>query len=672
MTRLADPSYFLGGSYEVAQFSPDGSRFVIVLRNGDLATNSNTYTMYLFQTKSALNSPKPEIVTKMTSSSNVPGIRSVIWLADNRHIAFLGVKGDAGAQVFLVDVDSHRLHQKTHHRTEIQLFSISGNGKELAFAAAPLEGEQVATESGTPRIVTSRSLSDMLFGNQKQRDYGFDLYVAGKSEKKISLPSTNRLGLQNAISVSPDGKAAIVTADYRSIPTSWQAYKDDRIRALLQQHVQSNASTGVHQMFLIDITSGNVSPVADAPAPFPAQIHWAQDARSVYLKTYLPLESDPQRPCPSACATDVVQLQLRLTGRQIRRMTAQEWDQELPKRSSLPLAITLEEDPNTPAKIFASLPSEDKKVMLFDLNPQFSQLEFGKVDQITFSVQGINVIAGLYYPPHYVPGVRYPLIIQTHGFDRKRFSMDGSNEWSSAFAARPLAAKGFLVLQMLEYESEADHEKARMAPSLGANKLQRAKELVKLSYEAAVDALDRRGIIDRDQVGITGFSRTVMFTAYALTHSAYAFKAGVLTAGIDAGWYQYLTYGVQEIVEDNGGESPFTKDGLTTWINESPSFSMDRVSTPMRIVALSESNLLEMWEWYAALRAQNKPVELVELPEAVHLLERPKDRLASMQGIVDWFQFWMQGVEDPDPSKHAQYERWQVLRSQQVVRQPAP
>jgi len=30
---------------------------------------------------------------------------------------------------------------------------------------------------------------------------------------------------------------------------------------------------------------------------------------------------------------------------------------------------------------------------------------------------------------------------------------------------------------------------------------------------------------------------------------------------------------------------------------------------------------------------------------------------------LDWFSFWLQGSEDPDPEKAEQYARWRVLRS---------
>ncbi len=33
--------------------------------------------------------------------------------------------------------------------------------------------------------------------------------------------------------------------------------------------------------------------------------------------------------------------------------------------------------------------------------------------------------------------------------------------------------------------------------------------------------------------------------------------------------------------------------------------------------------------------------------------------------MVDWFRFWLQGYEDPDPAKAEQYKRWRELRKLQ-------
>ena len=42
---------------------------------------------------------------------------------------------------------------------------------------------------------------------------------------------------------------------------------------------------------------------------------------------------------------------------------------------------------------------------------------------------------------------------------------------------------------------------------------------------------------------------------------------------------------------------------------------------------------------------------------------QPVHRLAIYVRNVDWFDFWLKGVEDPAPAKAGQYERWLLLRA---------
>lgn len=48
-----------------------------------------------------------------------------------------------------------------------------------------------------------------------------------------------------------------------------------------------------------------------------------------------------------------------------------------------------------------------------------------------------------------------------------------------------------------------------------------------------------------------------------------------------------------------------------------------------------------------------------------HVLTNPEARMASQGGSVDWFRFWLQGYEDPNPAKAEQYKRWRELRKMQ-------
>jgi dipeptidyl aminopeptidase/acylaminoacyl peptidase len=197
---------------------------------------------------------------------------------------------------------------------------------------------------------------------------------------------------------------------------------------------------------------------------------------------------------------------------------------------------------------------------------------------------------------------------------------------------------------------------------------QAARNLNTAVYEGAVKYLDERGLVDRERVGIIGFSRTVSDVAYTLTHSKFHFSAATLVDGVDGGYFQYIALPLVagEFNEINGGASPFG-EGLSTWIKESPSFSLDRINTPVQLVALQPLSILESWEWYVGLSLQNKPVDLLFFPDASHMISRPRERMAAMKSLLDWFRFWLKGEEDDDPGKAQQYIRWRQLRAEQVA-----
>ncbi len=179
------------------------------------------------------------------------------------------------------------------------------------------------------------------------------------------------------------------------------------------------------------------------------------------------------------------------------------------------------------------------------------------------------------------------------------------------------------------------------------------------------------------RVGIVGFSRTCFYTMAALASGAIPFRAATITDGFNYGYWQYLAY-TDSYGDLNArdaeailGARPFGS-GLSKWIERSPEFNLANVSAPLQVVALGRTSLISMWEPYAALRHLNKPVDLIVLPnDSTHVLTNPGQRVTSQGGTIDWFRFWLQGYEDPDPSKREQYVRWAKLRALQGNR-PRP
>jgi hypothetical protein len=72
-----------------------------------------------------------------------------------------------------------------------------------------------------------------------------------------------------------------------------------------------------------------------------------------------------------------------------------------------------------------------------------------------------------------------------------------------------------------------------------------------------------------------------------------------------------------------------------------------------------------LWDWYVGLRRLGKPVEYWSFPDITHDVFKIDERMRINQLAVDWFRFWLQGEEDPEPGKAGQFARWRTWRQQQ-------
>jgi hypothetical protein len=49
-------------------------------------------------------------------------------------------------------------------------------------------------------------------------------------------------------------------------------------------------------------------------------------------------------------------------------------------------------------------------------------------------------------------------------------------------------------------------------------------------------------------------------------------------------------------------------------------------------------------------------------PYEAHNKFQPRHKLAVYERNVDWFRFWLQGYEDPNPKKTGQYRIWREMK----------
>src|SRR5712692_77094 len=138
MTRFGDPLYDAGADSKgkVAQFSPDGKHFVVLIKHGNLSNNTNDYSMLLFQTIHVFESPTPQVIISFSSSSNRPGIQRIKWL-DNETIMFLAENPSEHQQLYSLNFITGKLEQLTHHPTNLLTYVINPKSWRCFFVAEP-------------------------------------------------------------------------------------------------------------------------------------------------------------------------------------------------------------------------------------------------------------------------------------------------------------------------------------------------------------------------------------------------------------------------------------------------------------------------------------------------------------------------------------------------------
>lgn len=316
------------------------------------------------------------------------------------------------------------------------------------------------------------------------------------------------------------------------------------------------------------------------------------------------------------------------------------------------ITVSIHQDLNQPPALWATDSHTGVSKELWNPNPQLTTLELGHASVFHWrDPSGYLWTAGLLKPYGYLPGHRYPLVIQTHGFDPHEFLVDGS--YTTGFAAQSLAAVGIMVLQM-----EDRHDRHLMPVSQEATSFASG-------CAAAIQQLITDGLVDSSEIGMIGFSRASWYVETALEMYPKLFKAATIIDGIDQGYVSYILLcpGLPSCKNDhqvaNGGP-PFGKD-LYHWMTVAPSFNLNKIETPLRIEAIRWYSILEEWEIYSSLYQQGKPVDLIYIPDGQHILQQPQQRFRSQQGNVDWFRFWLQGYKAPDAEIKGEYQRWKSL-----------
>jgi dipeptidyl aminopeptidase/acylaminoacyl peptidase len=724
-TRVLEDYDVLTSGATPVSISPDQKTILIRLVQGDIQTNTVMMTVLgsALDSAGAVSSlhsvavlhssglgAKDSIIGPWVNSN--PNYNRIAWL-DGRHVAFIWSDPQGVNQVVSLDLDDGHITARTHHSTQVMNFAIGSDGSILYTAQAPHDqsSSQPLLRSGF--VVPERSDFYGLLRGFLDGTSLFDLYWNSNWYLQRS-PSAKPLQIKvgghdqdlspfSLLKISPDSRYALVSAAGFGAPTSWSSYKG-KLQRLFVDAISSrntSAARNVASYFVLDMQSGSTRRLWNAPQNLDDDVSWAPDSRKVLITgTYLPVDdADEAGRAGAAVAVvdttngtyeklpvttlrdayfhgiwhsqDLVEIQS-----QSRERTSvdeayfhkdKSWNRAIgPGDSQKNLGVTFElrQTLTTPPAIYARNQRTGKETLLLDPNPHLlDRFALGNVQYLTGTLPSGDVWqATVYYPTNYLAGRRYPLVIQSdYGvFPTANFSLYGLRDAGTGpspiapSVAQMLANRQIMVVEASVRAKDHQSHFETEAPRNQA------------AWETIVRMLDRKGMIDKTRVGISGFSRNGYYIEYALTHSRFPWAAAIAADNYDP---SYMTAGIAlkwDIQNsDSNGAPPFGK-GLDRWLKAAPGFNVEKIRSPLMLEAQTGGITALSWFWEILSRLEylHYPVELWAIPDyehAIHNTQNPRQILAVEHRVIDWFEFWLTGYEDSDSNKRAQYAHWERL-----------
>jgi dipeptidyl aminopeptidase/acylaminoacyl peptidase len=701
-------------------FSPDGNYFVVKTERGRLDVNRVEDEVRFYRNHDVKNSldhsesPQPSPVWTFARTGKKGGvIGGWRWLADSSGVAFLEPSENGNHRLVVADLKNKKVEPLTSETEMVKAFDIRDRQHYVYTVAGPTGQEKKKAEREAASAVgTGRSLFELILP-----DDPITALIAPSSISLWAVIGSKRFEVKKdgaplanfgSFALSPDGKSLATTLPVLDVPSAWETLYSPPPYTVSKNRIHAGhydaRSSHVHQYVRVDLETGAIRSLTDAPLADDAgwiaigDPSWSSDGHEILLpNTFLKSKANaPSRPCvavlevSSGASTCVEVLKAHKTETSVEegyhviygarfasgtdrvmvafishedrsfrttdyQRTNGSWQGVKELKGSFPaeengLNVRVEQGLNDPPVLVAA--NKETSQVILDPNPQLKGIELGEASIYTWKDgEGREWKGGFYKPVNYKPGQRYPLVIQTHGFSESEFRPSGV--FPTAFAARALAAKGIMVLQTV-----AGASCPIITPEEGPCAV--------AMFESAANQLVLDGLVDRERIGIIGFSRTCFSVMEMLTAGSLHLKAASITDGVMFDYLEYILFTDRVSSEADRviGAPPFG-EGLQLWLKRSTGFNLDKVATPLLVVGEGPISLLSMWQPYAALRYLHKPVDLIMLNTDEHVLTNPAVRMASQGGSVDWFRFWLQNYEDPDPAKAGQYERWRGLRKLQ-------
>ena len=616
----------LGRSVNVTnpRLSPDGKNALVILVRTNYADNR-------FERSLAIVDVATGTVRELT-----PSRRNVVaaeWSPDGASVSFVDREDDKPGQLYVLPLSGGEARKVTDVKTGVSGYAWRPDGRAFAFltedtvvvatgedkhnksfevhdnmyldraATQPTHVWTIGVEGGTATRITSgvRSVTNVRWTTDgtrlvlatRPRAESGELIRAGLVVRDVATGAERSLtetpGVAGGGMVSPDGKQV---AFARSRGKELYFHPDGTFIAPLDGGAERDVSTGV------DRDPGSIQWLADGSG----LIIIAPD--STRSRAFLqPLTGAPRR--LNWGAIDAGEVNVGTTG----AMLVVGWEPNRPLELSLP----------------RQFPGRPRRVTNF--NAELAALSSGKSEAITWQgPDGYTLNGVVTYPPDYVAGKKYPLVLEIHGGPMGT-STDG---WNTAHQV--MAAQGWIVFSPNYRGSNNMGDKFQSAV------INDAGEGPGRDVMSGVAELKKRGMVDESRMAVSGWSYGGYMTAWLTSHYQ-VWKAAVAGAAV-TDWFDWYNMADMNTWAGFGlGGSPWTNDNAMNYWKQSPMAYAHLIKTPTLILSTTGDprvTVTQSYKLYHALKDNGTTVQFIAYPVGGHFPPDPVHQRDVYKRWIEW------------------------------------
>jgi dipeptidyl aminopeptidase/acylaminoacyl peptidase len=262
-------------------------------------------------------------------------------------------------------------------------------------------------------------------------------------------------------------------------------------------------------------------------------------------------------------------------------------------------------------------------------NEELGSRNLGKVETVSWSgPDGFEEDGVLVYPPDFVAGSNYPLVLNIHGGP-----MSASTEGFSAFD-QIMAARGWLVFKP-NYRGSNNQGSAFQRAVVNDAGDGPGRDVM-----AGIEMLKARRLVDEDRIAVSGWSYGGYMTAWLTSH--YDGWAAAVAGAAVTDWFDWYNMADMNTWAGFGlGGSPWLNDNAENYWRQSPMAYAHRIRTPTLILSNTGDERVtvsQSYKLYHALKDNGVEVRFIAYPVAGHFPGDPVHQRDLRSRWVHWIE----------------------------------